>query len=203
MKKTGLLFAVLLSFLTVCATAFAGKGDFGLAKINGTVNTQEIGGQALYVFSMWNSGRKAFVESDGSFSVFVLSSDRPQKLSVRDTSEKTRGLAFVLSSGTEPITFDAASTARAMLLNDPALLKDAATLKKYSSAISSQRSFQAFVEFLKTNLPLKSLEALTRDDRYVVLFEACNKEIFSEDRKAIDRSLSEAEHSLKKIIREQ
>jgi hypothetical protein len=202
MKSIRSLFAVAL-WLLFCPFSFAGQGDFGLVMAKGIVNTSEVGGQGLYVFSMWNSGRKALIGADGNFSVYILSSARPQKLSVRDAKEKTRALALVLSQNSQNITFDAASTAIAILFSDPSAIKNAVQMDQYLKVVAQKRSFQDFVGFLKKNLPLRAIEELTSDETYVALFEKCNREIFNEDRAAIKRSLYKAQGQLEKSFSEE
>lgn len=196
-----LLFGVLSSFM-VCNLSFAGQGDFGLMSAKGLVNTSEVGGKGLYVFSMWNAGRKAQIGSDGSFSVSILSDARPQKLSVRDQGEKTRALALVLSKDSQNITFDAASTAMAVLFGDPGIIKNVQDMERYSKIFAQAKSCQEFVVFLLKNLPLKTIEELTNDEQYVALFEKCNRELFQVDRAAINQSLYEAQGKLEKSFSE-
>ena len=202
MKKIIFLFSIVLSFLTVYDLSFARQSDFGLINAKGFVNTSEVGGKGQYVFSMWNSGRKTLIGADGSFSVAILSNARPQKLSVRDTNEKTRALTLVTSQNAANVTFDASSTAMAILFSDPSLLKSSSDLEKYSALVAPKKSFQNFVMFLKKSLPLKTIEELTSDEEYVALFEQCNREIFQEDRAAINKSLYEAQGELKKSFSE-
>jgi hypothetical protein len=202
MKKIIFIFVLALSIFIVCPLSFAGQGDFGLVEAKGIVNTTEIGGQGQYVFSMWNSGRKALIGSDGSFSVSILSNARPQKLLVRDAEEKTRALAFVLSQNSKKIIFDAASTAMMILFNDPGVIKNVQEMEYYSRIANQKKSFQDFVSFLKKNLPLKTLEDLNSDEEYVMLFEKCNQELFQVDRAAVNQSLYEAQGKLEKSFQE-
>ncbi|MFA6378247.1 MAG: hypothetical protein WCX16_00515 [Candidatus Omnitrophota bacterium] len=198
MKKTIFLLFGALSFFIVCNLSFAGQGDFGLVSAKGIVNTSEVGGKGLYVFSMWNSGRKTQIGADGSFSVAILSNTRPQKLSARDDDEKTRALALVLSQDSQNIILDATSTAMAILFSDPRAIKNAQEMEKYSKIVAQAKSFQDFVIFLKKNLSLRTIEELARDEEYVTLFEKCNREIFEVDRAAINNSLYEAQGQLEK-----
>jgi hypothetical protein len=202
MKKLGFLFAAALSFFALCPLSFAGQDDLGLVEAKGIVNTSEIAGPGLYVFSMWNGADKALIGSDGCFSVSILSGARPQKLAVRDAGEKTRALAFVLSQDPQDIVFDAASTAMVVLFNDPGAIKNAQDMEYYSNHVAKARSFQELVFFLKKNLPFKPLEKLVRDKEYVMLFENCNRELFDVDRSAVKRSLSEAQGELERSFGE-
>jgi hypothetical protein len=163
------------------------------------VNTRDIGGQGLYVFSMWDSSKNSFVKSDGSF-VTVISNGRAQKLSVKDSKKATRALAIVLPQNPNNIVFDAESTAMAVLLGDLSLFRNSTDMIKFYNKAVNKKSFQGLVAFLKKSLPGKSLEEIMRDDEYIALMRACNKEIFNEDAVAVKKSLYQAREQLEKLL---
>lgn len=200
MKKVfllGLLMSIVFFVGVASATA---RSDFGLVTVQGKVQAQEIGGNGLYVFSVWNGNKRSFVDAQGSFSVQILSNSRPQKISLRDNTDKTRALALVFSESASAVVFDARSTALAVVLGDPDLVKDLTDMQRFLHKVDRKPSFEEFVSFLKKNLPSKNLELLSKDPAYVDLFEACNREIFGEDRSAIKRSLRDAQGKLEKIL---
>ncbi len=202
MKKSILQLALVVSVITTGTLSLAGQGDFGLVNAKGFVKRAEVGGAGLYVFSMWDHGRNVPIGEDGRFSVAILSSARPQKISVRDAQDKTRALALVLSQEAQDVSFDALSTAMAIVFGDPSTITNAQEMKKYLAMAEQRQSFQDFVVFLKANLPLRSIEELVSDETYVALFEKCNREIFNEDRAAIHQSLYEAQGQLEKSFYE-
>ena len=200
--KRVFLFFVLSASLTLFNAGQAGaESNFELVTVAGNVQMQEVGGKGLYIFSIWNGNKKSFVDGQGKFSVQILANSHPQKLSVRDDQGKTRALALIFSQGANPVIFDARSTALAVVLGDPDLVKDSAGMDKISRLASTKASFQEFVLFFKKNLPLKNLEALSHDPAYVDLFEACNREIFHEDRAVIKRSLRDAQGKLEELLK--
>ncbi|HOD11752.1 MAG TPA: hypothetical protein PLO93_03010 [Candidatus Omnitrophota bacterium] len=195
-----IFFTSVILILCLLLTNAAGESSFGLVAFSGKVNTSEIGGRDLYVFSVWNGERKSFVDAQGNFSVNVLSHSRPQKISVRDRQEKIRALALVFSQREKSIILDARSTAFAVVLGDPEVFRGPQDIEKIYSYVSSAPSFQQLVLFLKKNLPTQDLEVLSRDRAYIDLFERCNREIFQEDRFAIRKSLQEAQGKLEEIL---
>lgn len=194
---SGILIGVLL---LAAVTAFA-KSGLNLISAKGIVNTSDIGGQGLYVFSMWDSGKNSFVKGDGSFET-VISNSRAQKLSVRDNRKATRALAIVLPQNPDNIVFDAESTALAVLLSDSSLFRNHEDMQRFFQKAVSKKSFQNLVIFLQKNLPLKALEDLTEDEEYRGLVQACNKDLFQEDSTAIKKSLYDAREEIEKILRE-
>ena len=198
MKKIFCLYLI-CSFLLFFGGAALAKDTLNLIKAKGTVNTAEIGGKGLYVFSMWDSSRNSFVSADGSF-VTVVSDARTQKLSVRDDQKKTRALAIALPQESGNIVFDAQSTAMAILFSDPSLFRNSADMEKLYKKAAEKKSFQDLVIFLKKNLPSASLEELTGNGAYVALVRACNKEIFNEDAFAVKKSLYEAREQLERLL---
>lgn len=199
MKKMVFLSAFVVTMSLVLVGALFAGSDFSLINAKGTVNTGDIGGQGLYVFSMWDSSKNSFVKSDGSFET-VIANARAQKLSVRDNKKATRALAIVLPQTPDNIIFDAESTAMAVLLSDASQFRNSADMMKFYNEASGKKSFQAFTAFLKKNLPSRSLEELTSDDDYVALVRACNKEIFNEDGAAIKKSMYQAREQLEKLL---
>ncbi|MCX5681990.1 MAG: hypothetical protein NT079_06985, partial [Candidatus Omnitrophica bacterium] len=71
MKKMvfGLVLTVSLSLFF--AGAIFAKNDLSLIDAKGSVNTGDIGGQGLYVFSMWDASKNSFVKGDGSFETVI------------------------------------------------------------------------------------------------------------------------------------
>jgi hypothetical protein len=190
-KKLLLVSGFLLAFTSV---AIADKA-LSLIKVKGSVNTQEIGGSGLSVFSLWGSNRGAAIGVDGVFMV-VISDVRPQKLSVKDGNNLTRALAIALPEGRENIVFDARSTAAAVLFHEPGLLTSSAKVKSLMERMDKNKSFQEFAAFLKKKLPQRSLESLLDDPQCNALIEKCNADIFGEDTKAILESLRVAKGKL-------
>lgn len=199
MKRMILLSAFVVTMSLILTGALFAGNDFSLINAKGTVNTGDIGGQGLYVFSMWDSSKNSFVKTDGSFET-VISNSRAQKLSVRDHKKATRALAVVLPQNPDHIVFDAESTAMAVLLSDASQFRNSADMERFYGKAIGKKSFQGLVTFLKKSLPLKSLEELTNDDDYVALVRACNKEIFNEDGAAIKKSMYQAREQLEKLL---
>ncbi len=199
MKKLIFLLSLITGFSFFFIGATFAKNDFSLINAKGSVNIGDIGGQGLYVFSMWDASRNSFVKVDGSFET-VISNSRAQKISVKDNKKTTRALAVVLPQSPDHIVFDAESTAMAVLLSDPSLFRNSTDMTKFYNKASGKKSFQDLTVFLKKNLPLKSLEELASDDEYVALVRACNKEIFNEDATAVKKSLYKAREQLEKLL---
>jgi len=199
MKKVVFLLILSISISLLFVGVVFAKNDFSLINVAGIVNTKDIGGQGLYVFSMWDGSRNSFVKIDGSF-VSVVLNGRAQKLSVKDSKKATRALAIVLPQSPDNIVFDAESTAMAVLLSDPSLFRNSTDMTKFYNMAISKKSFQGLTVFLKKNLPLKSIEEIMRDDEYLALVRACNKEIFNEDAAAVKKSLYQAREQLEKLL---
>lgn len=191
---TGLI--VVIAFLDIAQA----QSSFGIVLARGTVNTSEIGGQGLHVFSIWNEGKTSWIEEQGQFSVQILSSERPQRLAVRDHARLSRGLALVGSQHIDNIAFDAQSTAFALLFGGPGQIKTSQDIDRYFKRVSQKKSFRNFVNFLKNQLPLSSLEELVRDNQYQDLFEACYADIFGKDPEMIRRSLYQAQDQLEHLF---
>ncbi len=201
MKKTGILFVLMLIFALVLAVSVMAENGLRLIKARGAVNVSDIGGNGLYVYSLWDKSKGSPVGSDGSF-VTVISDSRPQKLSVMDDKKMTRALAIVLPEDSERIAFDAKSTAMAILFRDPASFGNSAEAKTLSRAMADNKSFQDLVIFLKKNLPSLALEELTSNTECAALLEKCSDEIFGEDQITIRKSMQGAQNKLQRLLQE-
>ena len=198
LKKISACFLILF-ILPVTLFAAQGASSIKLIQAKGTVNTREIGGERLSVFSLWDKQKYSPVLADGSFYT-TISGSRPQKISLNDARGQTRALAIVVPEESERIIFDAKSTARAILFQDPALFKDSRTAENYFSAMENKKSFQALVLFFKQKLGLQSLEELNQDPECTALLETCSSEIFGDDPAAIRSSLQKAKERLEELF---
>lgn len=193
--------AILIGFLFVGAITASAKSGLSLIPAKGTVNMRDIGGQGLYVFSMWDTAQNSFVKTDGSFET-VIASGRAQKLSVKDSQKATRALAIVLPQDPDNIVFDAESTALAVLLSDASLFRSYEDMQRFFKRAMSKASFQGLAAFLRKNLSSRTLEDLTEDEKYRDLVQSCNKDLFQEDSATIKKSLYDAREEIEKILRE-
>lgn len=198
MKRT--ISLVLISVVLAVAPVLADA--LRLIRASGTVNLEEIGGNGLRVFSLWDTSGDSRVRPDGSFKT-VIADSRPQKISVRDARNMTRALAIVLPQEPHNIRFDAKSTAVAILCGDTALFRTPADVRKLSLLVEGQGAFKDLARFFEKNLPLKSIEEIACDSECTLLLEKCDKEIFGEDPEAIRKTLSVAEGKLQKILQDQ
>lgn len=185
-------------FIFLCRAE--GQSGFRIVTAKGIVNTREIGGQGLHVFSMWNEGKTSWVSGEEQFSVNILSSERPQRLVVRDHARLSRGLALVGSQHFDRIVFDAQSTAFALLFGDPGQIKNNQDIDRYFEWVSEKKSYQNFVNFLKDSLSFNSIEELVRNDQYKDLFERCRLDVFGKDSQSIRKSLYQAQDQLEDLF---
>jgi len=199
-KKISVALLIISFFLPSVSYAATRAGNvIQLIRGKGIVNTREIGGEKLFVSSLWDKGGERPVSNDGSFST-TISGSRPQKISLNDANGQTRALAITVPENAEKIVFDAKSTARAILFQDPAQFKDSRTAENYFSAMEGKNSFQALVLFFKEKLASHSLEELNRDPQCIALLEKCSSEIFGEDPVAIRHSLQQAKQRLEELF---
>ncbi|MCX5696829.1 MAG: hypothetical protein NTU54_02460 [Candidatus Omnitrophica bacterium] len=201
MKKTFLLLVLILSFAAALRDRAAADNALRLIKAGGSVNIRDIGGNGLYIFSLWDNNKGSPVSGEGDF-VTTISDHGPQKLAVKDDRKTTRALMIVLPGGPRSLTFDAKSTAAAILFQDPGSMESPSRVEAAFRKMEGSRSFQDLVGFLKKNLPQRSLEELMDDPGCSALLEKCNAEIFGEDKAAIQRSLHQAEAKLQKLFQE-
>ena len=172
---------------------------FQLVNLEGKVNKSEIGGEALYVVSLWDSRGNFPVSEDGSFTT-VVSNQRPQKISLEDDKKKIRALAIVLPQSSKNIIFDAKSTALAVLFQDASSFGQSSEVEQFMGLAESSSSFQDLVAYLKKNLSDKSLDELNKLDQYAELLDACNSQIKGDDQKQIKDSLNAAKQELEKVL---
>ena len=182
-----------------CATQAAADTVLQLIKVGGQVNTTEIGGSGLRVFSLWDKAQGEPVHPDGSF-VTVIADSRPQKISLKDDKKKTRALALALPGSKQAISFDAVSTAVAMLFQDPGQFGNSAQAQRLAAKMAQKQSFCNLVDFLRKRLARMTLEELAGDAECTVLVEQCNTEIFGQDDQAIRNSLRGAQHILERDL---
>lgn len=199
MKKTGNLALFMLIFILVFSGIAAAENYLRLIKVRGVVDTSQIGGSQLHVYSLWDSSLGALVGEDGSF-VTIISASCPQKLSVVDDLGSTRALAIVLPEDPGKISFDAKSTAIAVLFRDPGLFRTSGRVKTFLKKMADSKSFQELTILFKKNLPFEPLEKLIRNQECVSLLEKCNEEIFGEDQALIRKSMQKAENKLQGLL---
>ena len=199
MKKISFLLAMILSFSVLVSFAATAGSTLRLIKASGSVNTSEIGGRGLYVFSLWGERATSGVKEDGSFAT-EISSSRPQKLSVKDDQGMTRALAIVLPKNAEQIVFDARSTAAALLFQDQNSFRSSQAAQDLLTTMAQHQSFQELVSFLKKKLIVHSLEALVDDSECIALLETCNDVIFQENTPAVRKALYEAKDRLEQDL---
>lgn len=180
----------------VCADA---RSVLSPIKVSGVVDRSVIGGQGLRVVSIWDNRKVTTIAADGSFTT-VVSNQRPQKISLADSSGATRALAIVLPRESGAIRFDAASTAEAVLFQDSGSFGNIADVEKLLARIKNDPSFEKLSVFLKASLLSRSLEELSSDNKYIELVENCNSQIFGQDQRAIREKLSSAEGRLKTLL---
>lgn len=171
-----------------------------LETFNGIVNKQEIGDGEYFIISIWDGRGYIPLHADNSFTV-VVSTQRPQKISLVDNQKKVRALAVVVPGFTPSIVFDARSTALAVLFSDPDVFRQSPQVATLLARMEKGFEFQAFVAYLRKNLAGASLESLSKEEEYITLVENCQKEIFGEDQKEIMSSLQDAEKELGKVMR--
>ncbi|MBM3300762.1 MAG: hypothetical protein FJY85_12510 [Deltaproteobacteria bacterium] len=123
---------------------------------DGEVNRDEIGGEELIVLSVWDEGRS--VSPEGSFEVTV-SREGAQLLVLQDGTGNARGLTISLpGERIESLSFDARSTALALLMMTPGILSvDPAEASARISSIENLEEFQPLVSLLEANLPSRTL----------------------------------------------
>ena len=146
-------------------------------QVKGTVNTGEIGGTGLTVFS---AQQETTAPLQGGSYTTTISTSGPQLLFVQDANEVVRGLTFTLKPSTSSqatptvVPVDATSTALALLLLSPGVTPpDWSFAQPVVTALQSLTSFPAFVTFMQSNLPAKSLPEVIADSAYETLLGAC------------------------------
>jgi len=199
MKKTALLFSCIVSLAMVLVPEAQADSVLKLIKSTGSVNKSEIGGNGLYVFSLWGKKDESFVSTVGNFKT-VISDSRPQKLSVKDDKGMTRALVMVLPKNAEKIVFDAQSTAAAIFFQDSSSFRSSNEVEKLFRRMDASKSFRKLVAFLQSNLLRKSLEEIINSKECTELLEKCHDEIYGEDSQAIKKSLYDAQGKLEKAF---
>jgi len=177
------------------------ENNLTLIKVKGNVNTTEIGGSGLYVFSIWDKDKNSFVAADGGFTT-VISDSRPQKLAVKDAQKKTRALSIIIPKDSEKIIFDAKSTAQAILFREPRLLATSASVETTFLSMAKSKSFWDLTGFLKKKLPGSSLEGLMDNPEFISLIDRCNAEVFGENTQDVTKSLYAAKERLERLLQE-
>ena len=185
--------------MALAAVACIAEAGFGLLKVEGKVDLNEIGGRPLYVVSTWADDPRMPLPADGNF-VTTICNLRPQKLSIIDEAKKTRAMAIVIPGASEPVIFDARSTAMAVLLRNSGDFGSSSSVIALSKAMDKAESFKELAAYLKKNLPEKPLESLLSQDDYVQLVEKCERDIFGQDQQKIRDSLKTAEKKLEKVL---
>ena len=150
--------------------------DTGAA--SGTVDTSEIGGDTLRVYSALAG--PATVDASGGFSTTV-SEESAQLLIAMDDSNDLRGLCVTApppvagASTRATITFDADATATALLFTVPGILAlDPEEAAARIAELQGYESFTRFADYLRQHLPDESLNSLVAaGGGYEGLFEAC------------------------------
>lgn len=199
MKRKVLILNLVICFAMNLLSSVYADRSLNLIKANGLVNKSEIGGAGLYVFSLWGKKADSFVQSDGSFKT-TISDSRPQKLSVKDDRGMTRALTIVLPASTDPILFDAQSTARAVFFQDAGSFRSSEAVERLFKRMDTSRSFQKLVASLKKSLISKPLEEILGSSEWSELLEQCHDEIYGENTPAMKKNLSEAQHRLEKTL---
>lgn len=87
--------------------------------VQGTVNRSEIGGNGLSILSPYQA--QATVEQNGSFRS-LASREATQLLAAVDNAGKLRGLGISFPASPTLVTFDATSTALALVMLSPGIL---------------------------------------------------------------------------------
>ncbi len=201
MKKTVLSLVLILSFMAALRDQAAADNTLRLIKARGSVNIKDIGGNGLYVFSLWDNNKGSLVSGEGAF-VTTISDSGPQKLAVKDDRKMTRALMIVVPGDAQRLTFDAKSTAAAILFQDPGSMQSSLRVETAFRRMDNSKSFQELVTFLKKNLPQRPLEELMDDSECSALLEKCNADIFGEDKVVINKSLHQAEAKLRELFTE-
>lgn len=191
--------AGLMLNLPALLTLSQAKDAFELVRVDGTVNKSEIGGDAFKVISLWDSRGNILVSEDGSFST-VVSSQRPQKISLSDDKNSTRALAIVLPQAKENVVFDARSTALALLFQDANSFGQASEVLNFMALAQSSSAFHELVAYLKINLKNKSLDELFYQEKYAELLDACNSQIRGANQDKIKEALNTAKEELEKVL---
>lgn len=174
------------------------SGNLELIRVKGWANRDEIGGEGLNVVSLWDS-RPVSVSEDGSF-ITVISNQRPQKISLLDNKKRIRALLISLPDYSNKVVFDAESTAVAVLFYSTGSSGQFYDVFRFLKALENKPAFQDLVGFLKQHLRHESLEELIKNDEYAAIFDACKREVFGDDQKAIKDSLRSAQKELEKVL---
>ncbi len=201
MKKRYRLFCLLILLVLNFPVALLSREirePFKLIQAKGIVNKDEIGGDVFNVVSFW-SDKAALVAQDGSFTT-VISNQRPQKLSLIDDKKRIRALAIALPQYSDKIIFDAKSTAIAVLFQDSNSFRQSSEVEYLCRSFEEKQSFQNLFLFFKSNLKIKALEDLSKNEEYADIFGKCNSEIFGNDPEMIKSSLQAAEQELQHIL---
>lgn len=142
----------------------------------GYVDRNEIGGEGLKVISFFKL--EAEVSSDGSF-VTQTSTVGAQMVFVNDKDSKVRATAIALPEDTQPLVFDAASTAKAALWVGGSLKQEDAESRLNS--IEKLSCYPSLYAYLKANLKQKSYSEINNfsNSDYISLVTNCTQEIMS------------------------
>jgi len=199
-KKQTILFLIVGYFLFGGLYPAHAASCLAFQPLEGTVNKQEVGAGEYTVVSIWDERGPVRLNADNSFST-VISTQRPQKISLIDAQKRMKALAVVVPGFTREIVFDARSTAMAVLLYDSEVFTQSQQVVALLARMEKSPGFQDLVAYLRKNMAGSSLESLSRKEEYSVLVANCQKEIFGEDQKKIMNSLQDAEKELEKVMR--
>ena len=186
-------------FLCILNSELTASSRLTFLRVHGAVNSQEVGSGAYAVISVWDERGPVLVHPDNSFFT-VVGSQRPQKVTLVDSKKKIRALAVFIPGYTQTLLFDAQSTALAVLFTDSRNFSHNQQVAAIIEGMGKEPAVQAFVAYLRRNLPTTSLEDLSTKKEYIELVENCQKEVFGEDQKEILKSLKSAEKELEKVM---
>lgn len=161
-----------------------GGGGGGITgPVTGRVDTTQIGGQNLSVLSAFQLD--GLVDPTGAFQTTVATGNA-QIVFVRDGGGVVRGMAVSLPGS--PLTFDAASTATALVFMSPGIgTTDAALAAQQVQNIQNAPSFNALVAELAGRLPNADVPTAVADPAVQVLLQLVAQEVFAA---AVPRTVS-------------
>jgi hypothetical protein len=154
------------------------------SEVHGSIDKDEIGGEDISVFSVWDKPRA--VTAEGKFSLAV-STEAAQLVLVRDGDGNVRGLSVSIpappGSAAEDLRFDAETTALAMLMATPGItVVDPADAADRLLVLRSLPHFSELVDFLATTLSVAPLAEVRRDPLVESAFAVCLDDWLTRDR---------------------
>lgn len=141
-------------------------------EVKASINTNEIGGSDLSIKSVYKENS---TNQNNEFST-IVSSKGTQLLFIYDNKQQLRGFTLSIITNNKPVVMqsDAKSTAISMLMMTPGILTTVPTeTESVLNNFKNLKNLPKLIDFLKSNLPSKSLSVILGEAQVRNLLDSC------------------------------